>query len=71
LADALRAALARIDPRQAEAFCLVALEGFPNTRAAELLGTTPNNVAVLLHRARAALRQRLRAFDPAAPGGSS
>lgn len=67
----LAAALARIDPRQAEAFCLVALEGFPNTRAAELLGTTPNNVAVLLHRARAALRQRLRAFDPAAPGGPS
>lgn len=70
LADALRAALAGIDSRQAEVFCLVALEGFPNTRAAELLDTTPNNVAVLLHRARAALRQRLRAFDPAAPGGS-
>lgn len=64
LADALRVALAGIDPVQAEVFCLVALDGWTNRDAAEQLGITPNHAGVLLHRARAALRDRLRAFDP-------
>jgi RNA polymerase sigma-70 factor, ECF subfamily len=72
LAEALRGALTAIDPRQAEVFCLVCLEGLPNADAAELLGVTPNHAGVLLHRARAALRERLSAFDPSrthTPGG--
>lgn len=72
LSDALRVALAGIDPVQAEAFSLVCLDGLSNADAAAALGLTPNHVGVLLHRARAALRERLRAFDPHrehAPGG--
>lgn len=65
LADALRVALAAIDPVQAEVFCLVCLEGWGNRDAADHLGVTANHVGVLLHRARAALRDRLTAFDPA------
>lgn len=68
LADRLRVALADLDPLPAELFCLVALDGLSNTEAAAQLGITPNHAGVLLHRARAVLRDRLRAFDPA--GGS-
>jgi RNA polymerase sigma-70 factor (ECF subfamily) len=73
LAEALRAALPGIDPRQAEVFCLVCLEGMSNAEAAAELGTTANHAGVLLHRARGALRERLRAFDPHehAPGGQT
>jgi RNA polymerase sigma-70 factor (ECF subfamily) len=72
LAAALRAALTTIEPLQAEAFCLVCLEGLPHPDAATVLGITANHVGVLVHRARAALRARLQAFDPNrehAPGG--
>ena len=72
LTESLRAALSEIDPRQAEVFCLVCLEGLSNGEAAGLVGITPNHVGVLLHRARGALRERLAAFDPnrePAPGG--
>jgi RNA polymerase sigma-70 factor (ECF subfamily) len=74
LAAALRAALPAVDPQQAEVFCLVCLEGFSNRDAAAHLGVTANHVGVLLHRARAALRDRLAAFDPHRehhPGGHS
>jgi RNA polymerase sigma-70 factor (ECF subfamily) len=64
LAAALRVALAAIDPRQAEVFCLVCLEDLSYSDAAEQLGMTPNYAGVLLNRARTALRERLRAFDP-------
>jgi RNA polymerase sigma-70 factor (ECF subfamily) len=64
LAAGLRAALAEIDARQAEAFCLVHLEGLANQEAAREMGVTANHAGVLLHRARAALRQRLRRFAP-------
>jgi RNA polymerase sigma-70 factor (ECF subfamily) len=72
LAAALRAALTDIDPQQAEVFCLVCLEGLSNTDAAAQLGITANHAGVLLHRARAALREHLATFDPHrehAPGG--
>ena len=69
LADALRAALAVLDPAQAEAFCLTAFEGFTNQQAAAALGRTANHVGVLVYRARAVLRVQLRAFDPA--GGAT
>jgi RNA polymerase sigma-70 factor (ECF subfamily) len=64
LAEALRVAMTEIDPAQAEVFCLVCLEGLPNGDAADQLGLTANHAGVLLHRARAALRDKLRAFDP-------
>jgi RNA polymerase sigma-70 factor (ECF subfamily) len=72
LAAALRKALSAIDPVQAEVFCLVCLEGLPHPEAAAVLGITANHAGVVLHRARAALRERLRAFDPDrehTPGG--
>jgi RNA polymerase sigma-70 factor (ECF subfamily) len=65
LADRLRDALSDIEPVQAELFCLVCLEGQSYRDAAEQLGITPNHAGVLLTRARAALRDRLRVFDPA------
>jgi RNA polymerase sigma-70 factor (ECF subfamily) len=72
LADRLRDALAEIEPVQAQVFCLVCLDGLSYREAADQLGVTPNHAGVLLNRARAALRDRLAAFDPdrePAPGG--
>lgn len=66
LADRLRAALAEIDPKQAEVFCLVVLDGLSNQEAADQMGVTASHAGVLLHRARTALRERLKAFDPRA-----
>jgi RNA polymerase sigma-70 factor (ECF subfamily) len=66
LADALRRALAALDPLQAQVICLVCLDGRSNADAAADLGLTANHVGVLLHRARQALRLQLAAFDPAA-----
>jgi RNA polymerase sigma-70 factor (ECF subfamily) len=68
LADALRVALAAIDPAQAEAFYLTVFEGFTNQQAAAALGRTATHVGVLVNRARAELRLHLRAFDPAEGG---
>jgi RNA polymerase sigma-70 factor (ECF subfamily) len=64
LAESLRRALTRMDPRQAEAFALVAVEGLSYAETADALGTTANHVGVLLHRAKAALRSDLVAFAP-------
>ena len=63
-AATLREALARLDPAQAEAFCLTALEGLSHADAAVVLGRTANHVGVLCHRARAALRLQLHAHAP-------
>jgi RNA polymerase sigma-70 factor, ECF subfamily len=64
LAAELRQALAEIDERQAQVFCLSCLDGRSYREIAEHLGVTVNNVGVLLNRARSNLRERLRAFDP-------
>ena len=64
LALRLREALAAIDPVQAQVFCLVCLEGLSYPEAADQVSLTANHVGVLLSRARAALRERLAAFDP-------
>lgn len=68
-ADALRRALTacldRLPPRTAEAFLLVEHEETPIPAVAELLGTTPANVHVMLHRARLALRTCLEQRDAA------
>jgi len=65
LAGRLRQALAELDERPAQVFCLACLEGFSYQEIAEQLGVTVNHVGVLLNRAKASLRQRLQAFGPA------
>src|SRR3954465_8193160 len=66
LSEHLREALAELDTRQAQVFCLACLEGFTYLEIAEQLGVTVNHVGVLLNRARAQLPERLRAHEPAA-----
>jgi RNA polymerase sigma-70 factor (ECF subfamily) len=65
LAEHLRQALADLDDQPAQVFCLACLEGSSYQEIAEQLGVTVNHVGVLLNRARASLRQRLRAYGPA------
>lgn len=64
LAQRLREALGRIDPRQAEVFCLSALDGWTHAEVAAQLGVTANYAGVLLNRARAVLRAELPEFNP-------
>jgi RNA polymerase sigma-70 factor (ECF subfamily) len=64
LADELRQALAELDPRQAEVFCLVCLEGASYADVARHMDISENNVGVILARARQRLRERLKAFAP-------
>lgn len=56
LAEALRAALARLPDRQAEVFCLHCLDGWSYREIADRLSTTTDAVGVTLHRARERLR---------------
>jgi RNA polymerase sigma-70 factor (ECF subfamily) len=64
LAQWLRAALTRLPPQAAEAFALHFFEGREHDEIAEAMGTTRNNVAVLLHRARRALRDEIAGPRP-------
>jgi RNA polymerase sigma-70 factor, ECF subfamily len=64
LAEHLRRALSELDPRQAEVFCLVCLEGASYAEAARHLGITETNVGAILTRARQRLRERLKEFSP-------
>jgi RNA polymerase sigma-70 factor (ECF subfamily) len=66
LGDHLREALAHLDARQAQVFCLICLDGLSYAETAEQLGLTVSHVGVLLNRARLGLRQRLRGHEPAA-----
>ena len=59
LSEQLRAALAELAPKQAQAFCLFSLEGWNYQQIAAHLETSVDAVGVLLHRARAKLRARL------------
>jgi RNA polymerase sigma-70 factor (ECF subfamily) len=59
LSAQLRAAIARIPPKQAEAFCLHALEGWSYREIAQHMDATTDSVGVLVHRARMRLRQLL------------
>jgi RNA polymerase sigma-70 factor (ECF subfamily) len=65
----LRMALAEIDDRQAQVFCLACLEEIEYREIARVLGVTVNHVGVLLHRAKAALRARLGPCAPTAQAG--
>jgi RNA polymerase sigma-70 factor (ECF subfamily) len=55
----LREALAHLPPKQADAFCLHCLEGWSYREVAEHLDESVDNVGVLVHRARAALKERI------------
>ncbi len=64
LADALRASLACIDPKQAEVFCLVCLDAMSYQDAATAIGIQPNHLGVLLNRARTALKEKMKSYAP-------
>ncbi len=55
----MRAAILELEPATAEVFALRYFEDFSNREIAVLLDTTPNSVAVTLHRARARLQELL------------
>jgi RNA polymerase sigma-70 factor, ECF subfamily len=60
----LRAALAHLPPKQADAFCLHCLEGWSYREVAEHLEESIDHVGVLIHRARAALQDRIASILP-------
>lgn len=64
LVDRLTAALARLPERQADAFWLRAVEEASYAEIASALDTSVNDVGVLIHRAREALRRELASFHP-------
>jgi RNA polymerase sigma-70 factor (ECF subfamily) len=66
LAGDLRTALAEIDARQAEVFCLACIEECSYAKVAEQLEITVSNVGVLLNRAKAALREQLQSHQESA-----
>lgn len=66
LADHLRLALAELDERQAQVFCLACLDDCSYEEIARALQLTVNHVGVLLNRARTRLRELLQAHAPAA-----
>jgi RNA polymerase sigma-70 factor (ECF subfamily) len=57
--DALRAALTRVAPQQAEAFCLKYLSDMTQKEIAHELGVSDSAAGVLIHRARLRLRELL------------
>jgi RNA polymerase sigma-70 factor (ECF subfamily) len=59
LSERLRIALGRLPERQAEVFCLHALEGCKHEEIARHMQITSDAVGVLLHRARTRLRELL------------
>jgi RNA polymerase sigma-70 factor (ECF subfamily) len=59
LAEWLRRSMLRVSPMAAEVFALSCFEGMDNQEIARLLGSTPNSVAVLLHRTRVRLLREL------------
>jgi RNA polymerase sigma-70 factor (ECF subfamily) len=71
LSERLRLALSHLPSKQADAFCLHCLEGWSYREAAEQMDVTVDHVGVLVHRARAALRQRIDEIlsDPEATTG--
>ena len=60
LKDAIRASLAKLNPRAAEMFALKYFEGYDNREIADMLGISHVVLSVLLHRARARVRADLK-----------
>jgi RNA polymerase sigma-70 factor (ECF subfamily) len=59
LSDRLREALTRLPERQAEVFCLHALDGWTYRELSEALQMTESAIGVTIHRARQRLRELL------------
>ena len=59
LAEDLREALTRLPAQQAQAFCLRYFDDFSQRQVAEHLGVSSGTAGVILHRARARLRELL------------
>jgi RNA polymerase sigma-70 factor (ECF subfamily) len=59
LGEIVASCISSLPPRQREVMVLTAYEGYTAADAAELLGTTENNVRVTLHLAREKLREML------------
>jgi RNA polymerase sigma-70 factor, ECF subfamily len=64
LAQQLRLALTEIDQQQAQVFCLACIEECSYQEIAEQLSIKPNYVGVILNRAKASLRERLKEHEP-------
>jgi RNA polymerase sigma-70 factor (ECF subfamily) len=62
LGACLRQAIARLTPRAAEIFALRYFEDYGNQEIAGLLGVSPSEVAVSLHRSRSRLQQEMRSY---------
>ena len=60
--EALRRALARLNPKWSEMFALRFFEGYSNPQIAKLLGISQVLVAVTLHRARKQLQNDIRSY---------
>ena len=60
LSARLRNALAALPPKQSEAFCLCCLDGFSYQEAAAHMNVSSQNVGVMVHRARAKLKELLQ-----------
>jgi RNA polymerase sigma-70 factor (ECF subfamily) len=53
--DAFARCLNKLPPRLADAFCLRALDDLPGAQVCKVLGVSPSNLGVMLHRARLGL----------------
>lgn len=62
LGACLRQAIARLTPRAAEIFALRYFEDYGNQEIAGLLGVSPSEVAVSLHRSRSRLQEEIRSY---------
>ncbi len=60
--EQLRRVVERLAPNQAVVFTLRDVEGWPAGEVCDLLGLTPENQRVLLHRARTKIRRALEAY---------
>ena len=60
--EVLVGALQQLPERQAQVVALRDVHGLDSAEVAELMGTSEGNVRVLLHRGRAALRERLAGY---------
>jgi len=60
--DWLRGAVSQLSSQASEIFTLRYIEGYGNQEIAEMVGTSPGVVAVVLHRTRHRLRDELRSF---------
>lgn len=59
--ETIERCLAHLSPQMATAFTLREIEGLDSAEICDILGVTPNNLWVLLHRGRAKLRSLLEA----------